>query len=861
MTGDLLGQSVDIRGTRAVFGAPAPGGNGYVETATFVAGSWGISTTPLLSADPQPNEGFGDAVALAGDLLVVGVPNRILGPLTDAGRVSIFQWTGSSWAHLQDIVQPDENGDDAPEALALFGDAVDLWHDPVLDEYRLIVGAPLATATFFGFDDVTSGQAYVFSASGSSLSTWTWEASLQLFEEANPYSATDGFGTAVAIDGGTAAVAAPFRDRTSGASDTGSVRVFERSLDGAQNPQWNAVADLWENGEPGRELGLDIALLGDSLVAGAPGEELQEGGAGGGGGPTYLTGAVRVAESVDGIWTPTALIAPADLEDADGGRFGTSVALTDDALVVGSPLAGGDPLESPPGATLFARPASDAFRFILRVEGDPAFASTLAIAPDPNTRLTTLAAGLPPANGGAGFVLPITACPTETDCNDNGIPDACDIALGLDVDCNGDQIPDDCQADDPLVDCDGNGIPDTCETESVEIVWVIEASGSTGTKGGAICGDIIGGIVDRLIDDGRAVRSRILLIDGGACVLPGAEFPCIDDPGTVVEAFGTIVPFTDEVSFPGLGILDACESWAAASAIVAESQPWRSRLRIVVPISDECAWAGGNDGDGGCMVDDENSTDAAAAYLACRDVFAMPIQTAAGATLDPVVSLQMGRLATATSGEAFAIDDVDSPADIAALIDGFADAVIRRLIVHDFEPFDPVTGATGDGIPDICQPEFEDLDCNRNGISDLAEILLGDPSYVIGSPLPPAIISVEDLDPPNGRLDICDRVVCPPDLDGDFEVAFSDLLLVLNDFGPGPSPADIDDDGIVGFSDILQVLGNWGSCYQSFGAACTVQALDAETPPTSVLDCLQKANWDPVLAAPCIDAVNMANQN
>jgi len=49
----------------------------------------------------------------------------------------------------------------------------------------------------------------------------------------------------------------------------------------------------------------------------------------------------------------------------------------------------------------------------------------------------------------------------ETDCDGNGSPDDCDIAGGA-GDCNGNGIPDACELGD---DCNSNGIPDTCETD------------------------------------------------------------------------------------------------------------------------------------------------------------------------------------------------------------------------------------------------------------------------------------------------------------------------------------------------------------------------------------------------------------
>ena len=77
-------------------------------------------------------------------------------------------------------------------------------------------------------------------------------------------------------------------------------------------------------------------------------------------------------------------------------------------------------------------------------------------------------------------------CGMSHDCNDNDIPDECDISQGTSQDCNdngwpdecepdcdGDGVPDDCEPDcdddgipdDCELDCDGDGVPDDCETD------------------------------------------------------------------------------------------------------------------------------------------------------------------------------------------------------------------------------------------------------------------------------------------------------------------------------------------------------------------------------------------------------------
>ena len=51
---------------------------------------------------------------------------------------------------------------------------------------------------------------------------------------------------------------------------------------------------------------------------------------------------------------------------------------------------------------------------------------------------------------------------TEPDCNLNNIPDVCEIADGSEFDCDLDGVPDSCKSG-PFFDCNNNGIPDECD--------------------------------------------------------------------------------------------------------------------------------------------------------------------------------------------------------------------------------------------------------------------------------------------------------------------------------------------------------------------------------------------------------------
>jgi hypothetical protein len=58
---------------------------------------------------------------------------------------------------------------------------------------------------------------------------------------------------------------------------------------------------------------------------------------------------------------------------------------------------------------------------------------------------------------GGTFLGHAVVC-SPLDCNDNGVPDNCDIATGTSADCQPDGVPDECQCD-----CNGNGVPDDCD--------------------------------------------------------------------------------------------------------------------------------------------------------------------------------------------------------------------------------------------------------------------------------------------------------------------------------------------------------------------------------------------------------------
>ena len=64
-------------------------------------------------------------------------------------------------------------------------------------------------------------------------------------------------------------------------------------------------------------------------------------------------------------------------------------------------------------------------------------------------------------------------CDAVSDCDADGINDACEIASGAEVDCDGNGIPDACDLADGAVDDDGDGVPDICQIDGMAYTFSV----------------------------------------------------------------------------------------------------------------------------------------------------------------------------------------------------------------------------------------------------------------------------------------------------------------------------------------------------------------------------------------------------
>jgi hypothetical protein len=275
---------------------------------------------------------FGASVALSGATLLVGTPISSNRAGDRAGFVTALRRVGHEWRVEATLSSAESTGVDR------FGQSV------AVDGETALVGAPADAAAGPGV-----GSVAVFTRSDG---RWTRRATL-----APEAAQTRRFGTDVAVAGDTAVVG--FR-RGTGAdrSEHGGACVFVR-----RGGSWWRRATFTGGGR-GDRFGESVALDGETVVVGAPGETNAAGPNAGG---AYAFG--RTGRR----WQRSSTLVGDPRRSDD--RFGESVAVDDDFAVVGAPLATAG--RSPDGGGLgtgylFERRSGDwRYRTTLSPPGDP----------------------------------------------------------------------------------------------------------------------------------------------------------------------------------------------------------------------------------------------------------------------------------------------------------------------------------------------------------------------------------------------------------------------------------------------------------------------------------------------------------
>ncbi len=333
-------RSVAISGNTMVIGSnhentgAAKSGAAYVFVRT---GDTWTQQAYLKASNSQINDEFGVSVAISGNTIVVGAwyedggspgvnGNQADETAYNSGAAYVFTRSGTTWTQQAYLKASNPGADD------YFGRSVAISGDTI------VVGASDEDSNGTGVNDVqtnnsrqNSGAAYVFSRSGT---TWSQQAYLKA---SNP-DVNDYLGASVAISNNTIVVGSFFESSNAttvngngadnSASNAGAAYVFFRS-----GTTWTQQAYLKAaNAGSGDLFGSAVAIHGDTVVVGAPGE-------GSGDGQPTNNAAVGAGAAYVYLRTGTSWVQQSYLKASNAQAndyFGSSVAVSLDGIAVGA---------------------------------------------------------------------------------------------------------------------------------------------------------------------------------------------------------------------------------------------------------------------------------------------------------------------------------------------------------------------------------------------------------------------------------------------------------------------------------------------------------------------------------------------
>ncbi|MGI8602744.1 MAG: choice-of-anchor D domain-containing protein [Verrucomicrobiales bacterium] len=371
---DQFGYSVAVWGDTVVVGAngedssttgvnSTPNESAYNSGAAYVfvrsAGVWTQQAylKPAAVGTSQAPDGFGISVAVSGDTVVVGAHGEASSTTgvnstpdesaRGAGAAYVFVRSAGVWtqqAYLKPAaVGTTQAGDQFGFSVAVSGDT-------------MVVGAVREASFATGVNSTpnesapSSGAAYVFVRSAG---VWTQQAYLKP-ASVGTTQVGDQFGYSVAVSGDTVVVGALFEDSsTTGVNSTpndsgdrpvgdfrfesGAAYVFVRSA-GVWTQQAYLKPAAVGTSQAGDWFGSSVAISGETVVVGALFESSSTTGVNSTPNESAaFSGAAYVFVRSAGVWTQQAYLKPASVGTTQvGDRFGVSVAVSGDTVVVGA---------------------------------------------------------------------------------------------------------------------------------------------------------------------------------------------------------------------------------------------------------------------------------------------------------------------------------------------------------------------------------------------------------------------------------------------------------------------------------------------------------------------------------------------
>lgn len=278
-----FGGSVAISDNHVLVGFSESGGaqEAYMFEGTGI--TWNLDQT-LVPSDA--GQGFGQAIALSGSLALVGAPNDDVGA-TNSGSVYVFEKQAGGWVEIDKLTQANPNDHDH------FGSAVHIEGNVAA------VGAPE--------DDTLGadvGSVYLFLWNGSSWSNIAKILPADVVPNAR-------FGRDVELSGSTVVVG----------TNHDAVYVFEQIA----STWWQTAKLTPPTGTLSCQFGFDVSISGDRILVGDQCEPSSSNGT-----TNEPLGAAYVYQRLGAFWGyETRLL-------GDGGRFGQSVAIDGENILIGA---------------------------------------------------------------------------------------------------------------------------------------------------------------------------------------------------------------------------------------------------------------------------------------------------------------------------------------------------------------------------------------------------------------------------------------------------------------------------------------------------------------------------------------------
>jgi len=260
----------------------------------------------ILASDAAEDDSFGNDIATSGDIAVVGAR----GAGTNGAAYVLYRDAGGTdnWGEVAKIEPSDAS------TIEGFGQSV------ALDGDTIVVGAQFDSLSGGTYE----GAAYVFERDAGGADNW---GEVKKLTASDPEGGSK-FAFRVAINGDTVIVGAPDKDEV--VQWEGAAYVFERDAGGTNN--WGEVKKVVALAPNAYEhFGSDVAVSDDTAFIGAPRNDNQG----------SETGAVYVLErNLGGAnnWGVLKIVYGSDATIQSS--FGTSVAVSGGALIVGAPGVG-----------------------------------------------------------------------------------------------------------------------------------------------------------------------------------------------------------------------------------------------------------------------------------------------------------------------------------------------------------------------------------------------------------------------------------------------------------------------------------------------------------------------------------------